>query len=150
MKKIVFGCLAAALLLSARPVGAEATTWQQNPKMDSTTLWHFLVSAGGTVIGSQVYQYYGMDRTPANVISPIEMLGVGLVKGIFIDNQLKPYSFAADGLGLLVGTVINVTIHFDYAGRREKDRSKVSCSPAPGSPLAFSYRDEWPFKTREI
>jgi len=144
MKKIVWP-VAALLLFAVRPARADATTWQKDPKIDSTTLWHFLVSAGGTVIGSQLYQYYGMDSTPANVIAPIEMLGVGLVKGIFIDNQLKPYSFAADGLGLLVGSVANLTLHFDYAGRRKKHSSETSRAPAPGSPLAFSYRDQWPF-----
>jgi len=83
---------------------------------------HFWFSAAGTFFAAQIFQYYGMSRAPAITISALEIAGVGVAKAVFIDPKPGKNALTCDALGILLGTLLNVTIRFDYNGSKSAVR----------------------------
>ena len=93
---------------------------------------HLWLSAGGTFIGSQCFQIIGVDRTPADVLSAGIIFGAGMSKEFFIDPHPGVNDIIADSLGVAIGTLANVTIHFDYWGKGKKAKnSNALLTPQP-------------------
>ncbi len=85
--------------------------------------------AGGTLAGAQLYQYLGMQRTPAIVYATLQTAGVAVGQIYLKTEPLKAHTLAMEGLGILLGSVANVSIHFDYLGHQLKDNPYVEEIP---------------------
>ncbi len=102
----------------------EAGFYPAHGSQDHVYFWrqdsqeHFWLSAAGTFLGSQIFQYYGMGRTSASILSAAEILGLGMGKAYLIDPKPGKNAITCDILGVLLGSVLNVTVHFDFYGSK--------------------------------
>ena len=124
--RIVLG----VLLLSgqAPPVLADSSSdkvafWQSESQRE---LWW---CAAGTVGSAQLYQYFGMERTPALAFSALQVMGVALGQIYLRSERIGAGALAKDSLGVLIGTLVNVQIRFDYLHRGVKKNPDVEVIP---------------------
>jgi hypothetical protein len=95
------------------------------------TQQHLWATAGGTFVCAQVYQYYGMEHTPALAVSAIQIMALGVGKELVLDQHPAVNDLIADGLGVLIGTVANVTFRFDFSRKKTPKTDPRVLAPEP-------------------
>ena len=112
-------CLLVLPLLSALSTKSHAVEFAKKDfqLFGYNTQEHLWLSAGGTFIGSQIFQYWGLERTPASLSSAALIFGAGMTKEFVIDSQPGVNDIIADGIGITIGSIANFTIRFDYGGK---------------------------------
>ena len=96
------------------------------------SLEHFGVGAGGTFLGTQVLQFWGLSLGPAVTLSALASLGATFYKEYGYDPNPGVNDLIAGTVGTLIGTLAAVTLRFDYgSGPQQKKKSNPSKQPLP-------------------
>ena len=124
--------LFALILSSILALPAHAINWAKKDfrPFGYHTEEHLWLCAAGTFVDAQTYQYFGMDRTPAITLGAVQILALGVGKEFALDQQPGVNDLIADSIGILIGTVANVTIHFDFPHSHKSDQRRPA-APDP-------------------
>jgi hypothetical protein len=95
------------------------------------TQQHLWASAAATFTFAQVYQYYGMEHTPALAVSAIQVMTIGIGKEFIADQHPGENDLIADSIGILIGSLANVTIRFDFSRKKTPKTDSHVLAPEP-------------------